>query len=852
MNTKIKPLLGFGISLALFSAAAWLMRHELQAYNFDDVVRAFRSISPQRRVLAFFFTIISYMLMTGYDTLALRYIRHPLPYRKISLASFTGYAFSNNIGLSMIAGASVRYRLYSVWGLSTLEIAHVVGFCAVSMWLGFFALNGFAFLISPPLISSVIHLPVYSIRIIGLVLLSMSAAYVALPFFKQQSLKIMDWEIQIPATTMVFPQILLGALDWTLAGFILYILLSHFAVISFGAFLSIYLSAQLVGLFSPVPGGLGVFETLIVMSLSSKIPAPHILGALIAFRAIYYWMPLGLAAVLLGAQEVLRGKAGAGKYLRLFDRWVSPIIPNVFGFAVFIGGTILLFSGATPAVKQRLSGLKLLLSLPFLEVSHFIGSIAGMGLLLLGRGLQRRLDAAYLLSVILLTSGIIASLIKGFDYEEALVLTFILAALIPSRRHFYRKASLFSQRFNGSWIVAILIVLGCSVWLGFYAYRHVEFADSLWWQFTFSGNAARFLRATLGTVVLGCFFSLAHLMSPDSPSPRYPSKDDIMDVIEPIVRQSRDTTANLALLGDKMLLMSQAGNAFIMYGIEGRSWIAMGDPVGPEEEWPDLIWRFRELADRAGGWPVFYEVGHEHLYLYPDAGFSLIKIGEEAHVNLAEFSLEGGSKKGLRSSRNKIEKLGYRFDILMPDQVPARLADLKGISDAWLKDKNTREKGFSLGFFDPNYLQIRPVAIVEKDGCPAAFANLWYSADTHELTVDLMRFRPDVPGGIMDYLFIEVMLWGKANGYTWFNLGMAPLSGLEGRSRAPFWTRLGAFLFQYGEHFYNFQGLRQYKEKYDPVWAPRYLASPGGFALPRIFANLATLISGGVKGIIMR
>ena len=104
----------------------------------------------------------------------------------------------------------------------------------------------------------------------------------------------------------------------------------------------------------------------------------------------------------------------------------------------------------------------------------------------------------------------------------------------------------------------------------------------------------------------------------------------------------------------------------------------------------------------------------------------------------------------------------------------------------------------------------------------------------------------------MEYLFVCMMLWGKEQGYRWFNLGMAPFSGLENRALAPLWNRLGAFVFRYGEHFYNFQGLRQYKEKFDPQWRPRYLASPGGLALPQIFANLATLISGGVKGVVAK
>ncbi|UCE54285.1 MAG: DUF2156 domain-containing protein [Desulfobacterales bacterium] len=133
-----------------------------------------------------------------------------------------------------------------------------------------------------------------------------------------------------------------------------------------------------------------------------------------------------------------------------------------------------------------------------------------------------------------------------------------------------------------------------------------------------------------------------------------------------------------------------------------------------------------------------------------------------------------------------------------------------------------------------------------------AFANLWTGAQLDELSLDLMRYLPQAPDGVMEYLFIRLMLWGKARGYRWFNLGMSPVSGLENRALAPLWNRLSAFVFRYGEHFYNFQGLRQYKEKFDPQWRPRYLASPGGLALPQIFANLATFISGSTKGVVAK
>ena len=215
--------------------------------------------------------------------------------------------------------------------------------------------------------------------------------------------------------------------------------------------------------------------------------------------------------------------------------------------------------------------------------------------------------------------------------------------------------------------------------------------------------------------------------------------------------------------------------------------------------------------------------------------------------------MEGSGRKGLRRTLRKVEEECCTFALTGTEGVSVILPELKSISDTWLAAKNTREKRFSLGFFSPEYLQMTPVGIVRnKDGKILAFTNLWLGANKDELSIDLMRYLDEAPHGIMEYLFIQLILWGKREGYHWFNLGMAPLSGLEDHELAPLWNRVGAFVFRYGEHFYNFQGLRQYKEKFDPEWKPKYLACPGGMALPRILTNLGSLISGGVKGVVSK
>jgi len=278
----------------------------------------------------------------------------------------------------------------------------------------------------------------------------------------------------------------------------------------------------------------------------------------------------------------------------------------------------------------------------------------------------------------------------------------------------------------------------------------------------------------------------------------------------------------------------------------------LGDPVGPEDQWRDLLWQYVELSDTYGGRPVFYDVEAQYLPLYMELGMTFLKVGEDAYVDLQSFSLEGGSRKGLRRSHNKAHKAGCTFSIIPTAQVPSTIDVLKGISEAWLAEKHTSEKRFSLGFFNPGYIRRNPVAAVYMDQRIIAFANLLLGAQKKELSIDLMRYLPGSPKGIMDYLLVELLLWGRQQGYQGFNLGLAPLSGLENGALAPFWSKAGALIFRHGEHFYNFQGLRQYKEKFDPQWSPRYLACRGGLALPRMLANVATLTSGGAKEVVTK
>jgi phosphatidylglycerol lysyltransferase len=276
-----------------------------------------------------------------------------------------------------------------------------------------------------------------------------------------------------------------------------------------------------------------------------------------------------------------------------------------------------------------------------------------------------------------------------------------------------------------------------------------------------------------------------------------------------------------------------------------------GEPVGDRRLWPELLWDFRALVDRHGGWPAFYEVGPPALPLFLDLGLAAIKIGERARVPLAEFTLAGKAKSDLRYAHRRAAKEGASFEVLLPAEVGGVIEELRKISDAWLSVRGTREKRFSLGHFSADYLMTAPVAVVRKDERIVAFANLLPSAELHECALDLMRYGPEAPYGTMDYLLSECLLWAKAQGYAWFDLGIAPLSGLPDNRLAPLWAHFGRIVFRHGAQLYNFPGLRAYKEKFEPSWEPVYLIYPRR-ALPFVITDIATLIGGGWVGLVRR
>jgi phosphatidylglycerol lysyltransferase len=836
------------LGLLLFAAAGYVLHYQLRGVSYRDV-RATLGTLPRTALLAsVLICAVNYFILTGFDLLGFFYIGRKVPWWKVSIASFTGYAISNSVGFALISGTSVRYRFYSRWGLTAGEISRIVLFYFSTFWLGLLVLGGWSLALDPhPTLNATWDV---TARVLGWALLVSAVLYLTASAVWRRPIRFMRWTFELPPPLIVVMQFVLSTIDWALAAGIFYVLIPH-SQLSYAEFMSAFLTAQMIGLLSHVPGGAGVFEGTMAVLLGGYLTPEQLLSSLVLYRLVYYVGPLGVALMILVADEVRQRRHYFARWTSTFGALSLQLAPKVLAAFTFVGGGVLLFSGATPGEEGRVYALTRVLPLAVVEASYFLGSVVGVGLLIVSNGVARRLDLAYYLAAAGLAAGIVASILKGGDYEEASLLAFVLVGLMLSRPAFDRKAEFFDARFNPGWILAMVAVVGASVWLAFFAFSHVEYSSALWWRFAANQDAPRALRASVGATVAIMAFGVFRLLRPAPPEIHPPTEDELAAATAAIARQP-STVPYLVYLRDKSLLFSEDRSAFLMYGVQGRTWVAMGDPVGEHREATELIRQFFGRTDDFGGVPVFYQVRKERLHQYADFGLTFVKLGEEAFVELDGFHLDGADRKPFRLALNRFARSGMTFRVVPVPEVPALLPQLEEVSREWLVRKRAAEKGFSLGFFTPEYVRRFPVAVIEEEGRVVAFATVWPGAGRQELSVDLMRFRDDAPRSIMEVLLLKLMAWGKEEGFRRFNLGMAPLSGLELSAVAPVWTRVGHFLFEQGEAFYNFQGLRSYKEKFHPVWEPRYLAYPGGLALARIMADVSALIAGGYRGIFRR
>lgn len=827
-------LVACAVLLALLQAAS-------ASIDYRSVIRALRRLSASTVLLSLLATVLSYAALVARDWAALRHMRLRLSWPALLVGGVAGSALGNAIGLGALTGGAVRYRVYGAAGVGPAAVARVTVLTAATFGLALVAWGGLGLLLAAEPLAGLSGISALALRGLGLAGLAATVAVLALG---GRGVVWRHRRIAVPPAGFVLAQIGLVGLDVLGAGLSLWVLLPA-SQVGFGTFMAVYTAALLLGVIGHTPGGLGVFEAALLFVLGAAVPADGAVAALLAYRAIYFVLPLVVSVVLLAGYEArhvmprLGGvpRLAQGLLGRIAPKVLTPVFLAVISFAV---GMMLVFSGATPAFGRRLAVLQAVVPLWVVESAQLASSVLGVFLLFTARGLLFRLEGAWWLALVLATASLALSLAKGLAFFEASVLTGFVLLLLGTRGVFRRPAPLFSQRVTLGWVVAVAVVMALAVWVLFFAFRTVPYRPDLWWQFEFDEKLPRALRATLAAVLAASGFALWQLLRPASGRAGRPGPDALAEAAA-IVRAQERSDAMLALMGDKQFLFSASRRAFLMYAKRGRSWVALYDPVGPREEWPALIADFVALAHRHDGRAAFYQVRPDSLPMYLDAGLKLMKLGEEATIALGEFGLEGARRQHLRYALKRGERDGLVAELLEGPAVAAALPVLRGISDAWLSDHKAREKKFSVAAFDPAWLAPQSVMLLRQHGKPVAFVS-FMTTDLHtQATVGVMRHMPEASPYAMEFLFTRLALQLKASGFATLSLGMAPLSGIAATPLASHWHRIGNLVWRYGGRVYNFKGLRTFKSKFGPAWEPRYLAASGTFGPFLSLADVAVL-----------
>jgi uncharacterized membrane protein YbhN (UPF0104 family) len=614
------------LGVCLLAGAIYVVQKEFRNLKIADISKALDAIPHLALVVSFFWTVLSYGVLTFYDRLGTIYAGNVVSYTRVAFASFCAYALSHNLGVAAVSGAAVRYRLYAHWGLTPLQIGKVVAFCSLTFGLGAGVLGGLILFTEPeavPFFGNTVPLPI--LYGVGALLWLLVTAYVMLAKFLG-TIRLFGHEVELPHWKMALLQVVLATVDVAVTAAIMHALLPPAPGLNYLRFLGVYLASYTAGLAANVPGGLGVFDTAMLLGLSPYLEPPQILGAIVVFRLYYYIIPLFLAGGLFTGNEILlRGKgfmAGAARLVGV-DSLKSVSEPDfavtAATGAVVLCGALLLSIGVIEA-RPDFSWI----DPDFAEVAEtageFLPSLIGAALIVLALKLAQRVSLAWGATIVLLlvAAGYTAAQGERFWVPGLLVASAIL--LMPFRSAFYRRARVFSGPIEASTALPLLALAVCVLLLAAFE-PHIRWLDNdSWWKVILSPDVPNSLRASVAFTVAIGLVAIGRLL--------HPSRVQAL-------AWTPDTRLRYAALGAMPpvdadgLVWGESNRAAIAYRKLDGVILALGDPVGAPGDQTSAIWRLRDLAAQDGMEAAVWRAGPRLLKIYADLGLSALRLGPD-------------------------------------------------------------------------------------------------------------------------------------------------------------------------------------------------------------------------------
>lgn len=508
---------------------------------------------------------------------------------------------------------------------------------------------------------------------------------------------------------------------------------------------------------------------------------------------------------------------------------------------------------------ERVEMLRTIFPLEFVHLSRSLTLLTGFALVVASINIYRRKRLAFWLVAAAASFSIVFHLAKGLDYEEALLSLALLAALFHCRHSFTVRSRHPNWR-GALQRVAVAFALAIAYGItGFWFLEPREFGIDFDWRLSLRhtleflalrGDASLrprthyaewFLDSLYLMTSTAFLYSLYAVFRPVLYVYRTHPRE--MDRARQILsRHGRSSQDFFKARPDKSYFFSADEQSFLAYRVGRSLAVVLGDPVGPGEAIEGIVRDFSRFCDDNGWSLAFHQATPDYLDVYARCGFRKLKVGDDAIVDLTQFTLEGKAAKTFRSKVNQLEKDGVHTRYYEPPIPPVLMAQIREVSDEWLQIPGRRERQFALGMFDEEYLNSTPIFTAEDaDGRVLAFVNLIPSYRPAEAAIDLMRRRTEAPNGIMDYVFVKLFLRCKEQGTERFNLGMAPMAGFQQQEEATPEERAIHAFFQHLNFLFSFKGLRAYKAKFATAWEPRYLIYRNLLDLPRVALAISTV-----------
>jgi phosphatidylglycerol lysyltransferase len=847
MNKKLALKIGkIIIMILLFAFVLFELIKEIKSIDFAKTILLIRSFNAFIIILFLLFGLFSNFLMTLYDFIIVKHLKLDIKKLFIFNISFIANSINSISGLGGLTGASIRAVFFKKGGNESDDIVKYGLLLVPATGVGLSVLA---------LISSVNYIyikPIMTQNKWLLILMYSYIAYLIAYFFidtiyykiKEKQYKGLDPEILVVKTKLLF----VSFLEWFSAYLLFALIIRQFDTgINYYIILGIYSIASVAGIVSMLPGGAGSFDLLVLLGFKIYgLSTEHTVAAIILFRTFYYFIPLTAAIIFSIIIQLKNGNSPLNisniKIVKGFIDKSSTVTNILLMLLIFLSGLVLLISGMVPGIAERLKLAGELLSFPIMQWSHQLSICIGTLLIIMSIKIGMKEKRAYKATLYLLVIGAISTFLKGFDYEEAIFLIVVFLLLKISKTSFYRKSLPFNW-FNTSINMILLLILI----IIYAALKHLIFMDFIV-KYHFSAILIKSTIVSHYNVIIAYTSLILFVIIWEVTKPKIENdKRFITDVDEGKFNDflniyGGNFLTHLIYLNDKNIYWASENKTAIIYQKSHNIMVVLGDIIGDEKYFRDGITEFQSFLDEYGYKAAFYEVGDTLLPLYHDFGYDFFKLGETALIDLEGFDLVGPDNRDFRNVMSRFKRDGYVFEFFnsLPDEL---LDTLKNISDEWLNGR--KEMGFSLGSFNEKYLKHSPIAIIKHEISNEiiAFASLMPSYDKNQsISMDLMRFKKEVPNNTMTFLILNLLIKFKEDGYKIFNLGMSPLSNVGETQKAHLAEKTANIFMRHGSRFYSFEGLRKYKNKFNPKWEARYLAYEDITALPSSLIEATLLI----------